>query len=62
MIAYDNIYESAESKSRPTIFLHKHRSIEGFPALPLVRMLRRLRGLGSAALCILQTPSQLNKA
>ena len=61
MIAYDNIYESAESKSRPTIFLHKHRSIEGFPA-PLARMLHRLRGLGSAALCILQTASQLNKA
>ena len=44
-----------------TIFLHRHRSIEGFPA-PLARMLRRLRGLGSAALYILQTPSQLNKA
>ena len=59
MIAYDNIYESAESKSRPTIFLHKHRSIEGFLAQSLARMLHRLHGLRSAAPCILQTPFPL---
>ena len=56
------IYRNQRTQSQDlTIFLHRHRSIEGFPA-PLARMLRRLRGLGSAALCILQTPSQLNKA
>ena len=56
------IYRNQWNQSQElTIFLHRHRSIEGFPA-PLARMLRRLRGLGNAALCILQTPSQLNKA
>ena len=56
------IYRNQWNQSQDlTIFLHRRRSIEGFPA-PLARMLHRLRDLGSAALCILQTPSQLNKA